>query len=81
MENKITEEELKTIQDQQNKTNTMLAEIGLLESQKHSLLHDIAQLNEDINNFKEKLQKTYGDVNITISDGTYTPIDKEEKNV
>ena len=81
MENKITEEELKTIQDQQNKTNTMLAEIGLLESQKHSLLPDIAQLNEDINNFKEKLQKTYGDVNITISDGTYTPIDKEEKNV
>ena len=81
MENKITEEELKTIQDQQNKTNTMLAEIGLLETQKHALLHDIAQLNEDINNFKEKLQKTYGDVNITISDGTYTPIDKEEKNV
>ena len=81
MENKITEEELKVIQDQQNKTNTMLAEIGLLETQKHALLHDIAQLNEDINNFKEKLQKTYGDVNITISDGTYTPIDKEEKNV
>tara|TARA_Y100000114_G_C11755690_1_gene326748 strand:+ start:1718 stop:1963 length:246 start_codon:yes stop_codon:yes gene_type:complete len=81
MENKITEEELKVIQDQQNKTNTMLAEIGLLETQKHALLHDIAQLNEDINNFKEKLQKTYGDVNITISDGTYTIINKEEENV
>ena len=81
MENKITEEELKVIQDQQNKTNTMLAEIGLLETQKHALLHDIAQLNEDINNFKEKLQKTYGDVNITISDGTYKIINKEEDNV
>ena len=81
MENKITEEELKVIQDQQNKTNTMLAEIGLLETQKHALLHDIAQLNEDINNFKEKLQKTYGDVNITISDGTYKIINKEEENV
>ena len=79
MENKITEEELKVIQDQQNKTNTMLAEIGLLETQKHGLLHDIASINTEIEDFKKELEKEYGHLEINLSDGSYTEI-KNEKN-
>ena len=40
---KIKEKELKTIQEQQTKLNELVHNIGLLESQKHGLLHDIAK--------------------------------------
>ena len=41
---KITKEELKSIKDLQNKLNQIIQNIGLLESQKHGLLHEIAEL-------------------------------------
>ena len=77
---KIKEEELKTIQDQQQKVSDYLNKIGFLESQKHALLHELAEVNKDIQDFKEVLQKEYGDVNISIEDGSYTKIEKDVKS-
>ena len=74
---KIKEEELKTIQEQQNKLNELVQNIGILESQKHGLLHDIASVNKDIEEYKSVLEKEYGAVNINIEDGTYTKIEKD----
>lgn len=79
MENKIAEQHLKTIVDQQKEMNTLLNNIGLLESQKHSYLHQIAEVNKKVEEFKLVLQKEYGDININIQDGTYTFISKLEK--
>jgi hypothetical protein len=76
MENKITEQQLKTIVDQQKEMNVLLNNIGLLESQKHSYLHQIADVNKKVEEFKLVLQKEYGDININIQDGTYTFIEK-----
>ena len=45
---KIKEKELKKIQEQQTKLNELVHNIGLLESQKHGLLHEIAGVNKDI---------------------------------
>ena len=73
---KIKEEELKTIQDQQSKINELVHNIGLLESQKHGLLHDIAKVNKDIEDYKETLENEYGPVEINLEDGTYTKIEK-----
>ena len=75
---KIKEEELKTIQEQQKKLNELVHNIGLLESQKHGLLHEIAGVNKDIEEYKEVLEKEYGAVNINVEDGTYTEIEKED---
>ena len=75
---KIKKEQLKKIQDQQTKTANILNEIGFLETKKHGLLHEIAALNDDINDFKVELEKEYGAVNINLEDGTYTPIETEE---
>jgi len=77
---KIKEEELKTIQDQQAKLNEIVHNIGLLESQKHGLLHDIAGVNKDIEEYKSVLEKEYGAVNINIEDGTYTKIEEDVKD-
>ena len=75
---KIKEEELKTIQEQQAKLNELVSNIGLLESQKHGLLHEIAGVNKDIEEYKEVLEKEYGAININVEDGTYTEIEKED---
>ena len=81
MENKITEKQLKNIQDQQTELNSILHELGLLESQKHALLHKIADVNEDVEALKKELEKQYGAVNINVEDGTYTKIENEEEEV
>ena len=75
---KIEKEELQKIKDQQMKTATILNEIGYLESRKHQLLHDVADLNDIVNQTKRELTEKYGDVNINLEDGTYTPIEKKE---
>ena len=76
---RIKEEQLKKIQDQQTKTANILNEIGFLETKKHGLLHEIAALNDDINDFKVELEKEYGAVNINLEDGTYTAIEQESE--
>ena len=81
MEKKITEEQLTKIQDQQKQLNGILHEIGLLESQKHGLLHKIAEVNQDVETLKNELENQYGAVNINVEDGTYTEIEKEEEVV
>ena len=77
---KIKEQELKTIQEQQTKLNELVQNIGLLESQKHGLLHDIAGVNKDIEEYKSVLEKEYGAININVEDGTYTEIEKDVKS-
>ena len=74
---KIKKEELKTIQEQQTKLNELLHNIGVLESQKHGLLHDIAGVNKDIEEYKAVLEKEYGAININVEDGTYTNIEED----
>jgi hypothetical protein len=79
MEKKITEEQLTKIQGQQQELNQVIHEIGLLESQKHALLHKIAGINEDVETLKSELENQYGAININVEDGTYTEIEKKEE--
>ncbi len=76
---KVKEEELKTIKDQQEKINSILHQLGYLESQKHGLLHELAGVNQDVEEFKSKLEEEYGAININLEDGTYTEIKEEEE--
>lgn len=73
--NKITKEELKSVQEQQNKVSTVLQEIGVLESKKHAALHELASINEDINGFKKSLEDKYGSVQINLLDGSFEEIE------
>ena len=74
---KIKEEQLKIIQDQQEKLNELIHNIGLLESQKHGLLHEIAKVNVDVQEYKQELEEEYGAININLEDGTYTIIEED----
>lgn len=75
--NKITSEQLERISTDQKNLLAMLSNIGILESQKHAILHNLATLNESIENFKLELENEYGAVNISLEDGSYTVIEKE----
>ena len=76
---KIKEEQLKKVQEQQTKLNNILSQIGIIETNKHGLLHEIAGLNKEIEDYKKVLEEEYGAVNINLEDGTYTKIEKEEE--
>ncbi len=78
--NKITQEELTEVQDQQKQIQELLTNIGVLESQKHSALHKIASVNEAIEQTKLKLEEKYGQINIDLKDGTYTLLEKEKQD-
>ena len=78
---KIKEDQLKKIQEQQAAVTKILNEVGYLEANKHGLLHELAGVNEGIEEFKKELEEEYGAVNINLEDGTYTAIEKEEEEV
>ena len=75
---KITDEQLEVITNHQKDLNKSLTNIGFLETQKHSLLHEYAGIVDDIEKYKKELEDIYGAININIEDGSYTVIEKEE---
>jgi hypothetical protein len=74
----ITKEQLDTIVGQQKDLNALLTNIGVLESQKHGYLHQLAEVNKAIEDFKNVLQEEYGAININLEDGTYTELEEKE---
>lgn len=76
---KIKEDQLNKIKEQQEKINSILHQLGYLESQKHGLLHELAGVNQEVEEFKKVLEEEYGAVNINLEDGTYTEIKEEEQ--
>ena len=72
----ITKEQLEKIVTQQKDLQTLLANIGILESQKHGFLHQLGELNKAIEEFKGELEAEYGAININIEDGSYTDVEK-----
>jgi|TARA_B100002019_G_scaffold249135_1_gene228349 hypothetical protein len=69
--NKITKEELESLQGIVGKLNQAASQLGNIEMQKHDLLHASAQLKGDLEEMQSALKETYGLVNINLQDGTY----------
>ena len=76
---KITEKEFETVKDFQTKLNNIVFNIGLVESQKHGFLHELAGVNQDQEEFKKILEGKYGSININLEDGSFEEIVVEEK--
>lgn len=72
----ITAVQLETIVNQQKDINALLTNIGVLESQKHGYLHQLAEVNKAVEDYKNVLQEEYGAININLEDGTYTVIEE-----
>ena len=80
MENKkITDQQLKKLNDQQARLSQLLNNIGVLEVQKQNLTSDVRILGEEIEKTKKELEEEYGSVNIDLKDGTITPIESNNE--
>ena len=67
---KITDEQLKKVQDTVNKINRTQLEIGSIETKKHALMHGIAGLRDSLTVLQTEFEKDYGTFDINIQDGT-----------
>ena len=67
---KITDKELKELQEINADFNKRKAALGELEMQKHAILHQVDSLNASFSELEKKLVEKYGeDVTIDISTG------------
>jgi|TARA_R100000742_G_C4267884_1_gene86139 hypothetical protein len=79
MENKITAEELKEIQELQANLYKLTTDIGVLETQKHAVLHELAGVNQTQEEYKKVLENKYGPININLEDGSFEVVKKENE--
>ena len=74
---KIKKEQLSEIVELQGKLNEIISSIGILETQKHGFLHDVAEVNKKIEEFKAKLEEEYGAISVDLKTGEYTEVEKD----
>ena len=67
---KITDEELKKVQDSVNNINRAQLEVGAMELKKHEIMHHIAGLRDELTVLQGEFEKEYGTFDINIQDGT-----------
>jgi len=76
MSKKLTEEELKGLQEAVNAMNSLQLQIGGVEAQKHELLHSMEGAKVKLEEVQKQLQEVYGEVSVDIQTG-----DVKEKEV
>tara|TARA_Y100001938_G_scaffold22754_1_gene29460 strand:+ start:1069 stop:1356 length:288 start_codon:yes stop_codon:yes gene_type:complete len=67
---KITDEQLKKVQNLVNTLNRAQMEIGSMELRKHEVLHQIAGIRDELSLLQQELEKEYGTFDINVNDGT-----------
>tara|TARA_R100000315_G_scaffold59762_1_gene35780 strand:- start:22 stop:300 length:279 start_codon:yes stop_codon:yes gene_type:complete len=67
---KITDEQLKKVQESVNSMNRSQLELGTMELRKHDLLHGIAGLRDELKLLQKEFEKEYGTFDIDIQTGT-----------
>ena len=67
---KITDEQLKKVQGLISSLNKLQMEIGIMESRKHNMLHNVAGVNDQLTLLQDEFEKEYGTFDINIEDGT-----------
>ena len=66
---KVTDEQLKEVQDLVNNINRSQMELGQMETKKHAILHHVSMLQEGIGKIRETFEKDYGTSDIDIQTG------------
>jgi len=77
---KITDEQLKKVQDTVNNINRAQLEIGSMELKKHEIMHNISSLRDDLTVLQTEFVKDYGTFDINIQDGTINYPENGEVN-
>ena len=77
---KITDEQLKKVQDTVNNLNRAQLEIGSMEVKKHEIMHQVAGLRDGLTVLQGEFEKEYGTFDINIQDGAINYPENGEVN-
>ena len=66
---KVTDEQLKEVQELVNGINRSQMELGQIETKKHAMLHHISIKQESVGKLREMFEKEYGTADIDILTG------------
>ena len=66
---KITEDQLKQIQEVVAPINNIQMELGRMATRRHTMCHEVSELQKMLTEIQVVLEKEYGKVNINISTG------------
>ena len=66
---KITDEQLKKVQDLINDINRSQMELGQIETKKHAMLHNVSMLQEGVGKVRDEFEKEYGTADVDIQTG------------
>lgn len=75
---KITKEEHDAIKQISSNIQKAHSELGMLEVEKHTLLHMVANMKTKLSEFSKAFNKKYGTDNINILDGSISYDNKSE---
>jgi len=67
---KISDEQLQKVQQIINMMNRGQMDLGIMETRKHKLLHDISSIQEQLTAMQSEFEKEYGTYDINFQDGT-----------
>ena len=67
---KISDEQLQKVQQIVNAMNRGQMDVGIMETRKHKLLHDVAAVQDRLVVMQGEFEKEYGTFDINIQDGT-----------
>jgi len=76
---KITDQELKQIQEKVQLINQVQMQIGGLELQKTTMIGQINVMQKDLNDLQIVLEEKYGKVSVNLQDGTIREIPQEDE--
>lgn len=74
---KITDEQLKSLQELVNQINQAQLSVGQLETQKAGMMAAIGDLQMKLKAMQDDLEKEYGAVTVNIQDGSIKELEDE----
>ena len=75
---KITDEELKLIQEKVQEINNLQMQVGGLEIQKQMGVMQVNQAQGQLGELQKTLEEKYGKVSVNLTDGTIKEIEEDE---
>lgn len=76
---KITDEELKSVQDKVNLINKAQMQVGGLEVQKTLAIEQLKAVQQELQVIQTELEDKYGKVSVNLTDGTIAEIPEENE--
>ncbi len=77
---KITDEQLKDLQELVGQINNAQLSVGQIETQKAGLMATIGDFQMKLKAMQDKLEEEYGKVSVNIQDGTISELPKDESD-